>query len=80
MNKIPENLNAPVIEICQLELECLSENSIYKTICPVCKKGLLLINRDQESLELMEYDRCVLCGQQVRYLDIEILRKRERGK
>ena len=73
------NINEPVLEIHHSELERFSKTSIYKSVCPVCEQGLLLIYRNQKTLKLEEYDRCVLCGQLIRYLDIELLRKREGG-
>lgn len=72
-----KNINAPIIECCQLELKRYSKDSEFKTICPECKVGLLLVSRDQKTLELSEYDRCLLCGQRIKYLDIQILRGRD---
>jgi len=37
------------------------------------------MRRDHDTLKLSEFDRCLLCGQTVRYLDIEILRGREKN-
>jgi len=69
------NLLKSILEIPHMELERYG-NSIYKSVCPVCHKGLLLVRRHQETLIFEEYDSCVLCGQRIRYLDINNLRKR----
>lgn len=70
------NLGSPTIEIPHMELERYGD-SRYKSICPACKVGLLLVYRDQKTFILQEYDRCVLCGQRVKYTDISFLRERE---
>lgn len=70
------NMDLKLIEISHMELLRYGD-SMYKSICPTCKMGLLLVGRDQETLILQEYDRCILCGQRVRYTDIKYLRKRE---
>ena len=73
------NMNAPVIEVNFLDLQKANENSLFKSKCPVCEDGLLLIYRDQKTGELQEYDRCIACGQSVKYLDIKKLRQFEKG-
>lgn len=75
----PVNIDAPVLEVQHADLPRWSEESVYRTICPVCNEGLLLVSREDKTFVLSEFDRCILCGQQVRYLDIEALRQRERG-
>lgn len=52
------------------DLERASDNSIYRSNCPVCKVGVLLVMRDQSTLEISQIDRCVLCGQMIIYTDI----------
>ena len=74
-----KNVDAAVLEVHHAELERYSDKSAYRSRCPVCPKGVLLVGRDPVTLELLEYDRCITCGQQIRYLDIEVLRQRERG-
>jgi hypothetical protein len=71
-----KNINSPLINVYH---SCLkrADNSRYRSLCPVCQHGTLLMVRDQVSMVLEEYDRCVLCGQQFRYMDIERLRDRE---
>ena len=71
----PKNLNEPIIEIKHADLERYGDY-MYRSVCPKCG-GLLLVGRDSDTFVLQEYDRCVLCGQQYRYLDITEMRKKE---
>ena len=77
MDDVGINKNEPVIEVNHKDLERANDNSAYRSDCPKCKKGALFIYRDPKTLILQEYDRCVLCGQQFKYLDIDELRKAE---
>lgn len=52
-------------------------DSMYRSKCPVCSDGHLLVNRDQVTMDLLAADRCVLCGQLFIYDDIEEMRERE---
>jgi hypothetical protein len=74
-----QNLSNPVLEVQHAALKRWSEESMYKSVCPVCPDGLLLVGRELKTFCLSELDRCVVCGQLIRYLDIETLRQRERG-
>ena len=47
----------------------------HRSVCPVCKDGLLLGTRDIGTGEFSAFDSCILCGQQFQYLDIELVRK-----
>ena len=71
---LPKNFNAPILEIPHLELNRYGD-SCYKSCCPVCKDGILLVGRDFKTLELEEFDRCISCGQRIKYLDIQQMRK-----
>lgn len=73
------NINSPIIEIAHKELTRTGD-SPFRSICPICKKGSLLVGRNQKTFELLEYDNCVLCGQKVRYTDIEDLQNFEHGR
>jgi C4-type Zn-finger protein len=65
------NINKPVIEVMHQELERFdSTHSIFKSICPVCKFGVLLVQRDQKTFVLTVYDRCTHCGQRFKYMDV----------
>lgn len=70
------NAEKPPIHVKHSQLERVSEHSIFKSRCPKCKQGVLLIYRD-EQMRLMTHDRCLLCAQAFIYDDIEELRKRD---
>jgi len=70
------NITKPVIEVNHKDLERCG-NSLFKSTCPVCEEGLLLVGRDQDTFILQEYDHCILCGQHYKYMDIQELRKAE---
>jgi len=74
---IGANIKTPILDVRHQDLKRVSDNSSFRSVCPACKKGILLVGRDQQTFELLEFDRCILCGQQVRYTDIDYLRKRE---
>lgn len=59
------------------ELERASDSSIFRSRCPKCKDGVLLFQREQDTLRLAEYDCCISCGRVFRYEDIEDLRNLE---
>ena len=64
------NATKDPIRISHASLERWGENSAYKSKCPECKDGLLLIHRDPNlNYALVRADRCVSCGQQVYYTD-----------
>jgi len=68
------NADAPVKEVRHADLQRESDNSLFKSKCPACKDGVLLIYREDNG-RLREFDRCIACGQAVRYTDIDDLRK-----
>lgn len=69
-----ENVNEPVQDVKHSNLERSSPNSPYRSHCPVCEDGVLLVGRDLDTFELKELDICVCCGQHFRYTDIEEMR------
>lgn len=73
-NLVGINISNPIKEIRHADLKRLGD-SAYRSECPECKEGVLLVCLDQRTLKLLEIDRCVLCGQQFRYLDIAQMRK-----
>ena len=75
---IPVNFAEEPIHVKHAELKRVSSYSMYRSYCPKCKDGMLLVNRDQDTFELAAEDRCVSCGQPVIYDDIEEMRGRER--
>ena len=52
-------------------------DSAYKSTCPMCEEGMLLVYRNPATLVLEEHDRCIHCGQAFIYDDIDIMRSRE---
>lgn len=67
----PTNIDKPLIRVTHAELERWDEGA-YKSKCPVCEGGVLLIHRDLGSFLLERLDRCVSCGQQFYYTDANI--------
>ena len=70
---LPPNYSAAPIHVKHAELE-RSDESPYRSVCPACKEGVLLVGRDDE-MKLMAVDNCILCGQTFVYDDIEEMRK-----
>ena len=67
------NLEMPVIEVKHSELE-RADSSPYRSMCPSCGMGRLLIYRDNDTGILLAEDCCIYCGQRFYYLDIDNLR------
>ena len=65
------NRNAPIMKVCHANLKRFDEGE-YKSECPVCKHGVLLVSRDQQTLRLTRYDFCVFCAQRFKYIDDNI--------
>ena len=71
------NREVPVIEVKHSELERASEESLYRSVCPVCKHGYLMVGRNPKDMSLMAEDYCIWCAQRFRYLDIDNMNRRE---
>ncbi len=67
--------NEPVT-VKHAELERANDESMFRSICPTCKKGYLMVKRNQKTFKLEADDHCILCGQHFLYADIEELRKK----
>lgn len=63
-----ENQHAPVRAVRHAELERVSA-SAFRSRCPVCKEGLLLVYRDSETMKLSRWDVCTRCAQGFEYVD-----------
>ena len=63
------NIHKEPITIKHADLERYSD-SPYKSICPVCNEGLLLVSRNRETFQIESNDMCILCGQHVIYEDL----------
>ncbi len=72
-----ENIGKPAVSVRHADLKRAFSESLYKSICPICPDGVLLVRRNQGTLLPEEVDFCVACGQSVKYEDIEILRDLE---
>lgn len=70
------NLYKEPITVVHAEMERATEETIFRSVCPVCREGLLLVSRDQRTLKLRDTDNCTLCGQRVIYSDIKELIKK----
>lgn len=69
-----KNLDKQPLKIAHADLERDGKHSAFRSVCPTCKLGVLLVQRDQKTLRLIAEDRCILCGQAVIYTDIEKLK------
>ena len=65
------NWSAEPIPVRHSDLERHGE-SPYRSICPKCGTGILLLARDLKTFRLLAEDRCISCAQPVYYLDKEI--------
>lgn len=63
------NIHAPPIEVMHEGLRRLDDESSYKSCCPVCAKGVMLLSRSLASRTLQRFERCTLCGQAFWYMD-----------
>jgi hypothetical protein len=65
-----ENLNKPLLRVRHSELARATSESLFRSECPACEGGLLLVHRDQG--KLVRFDHCISCAQRVEYLDRDI--------
>lgn len=72
------NRGKPVIAVHWSKLLPFGDEPSYRRECPFCEDGIFLVDRSPMTFELEEYDGCVSCGQAVRYIDIEKMRKKEK--
>jgi len=71
--KAGENYRRPPVSVRWSELERAGEESAFRSECPVCDQGLLLIKRTPDHEHFSCYDNCTSCGQVFVYEDEEIL-------
>jgi thiol-disulfide isomerase/thioredoxin len=69
VSTVGANSKAAPVLVSHLDLERVSNDSLFRSWCPSCKKGMLLVQRDQGTFRLINVDRCTLCGQTVIYTD-----------
>jgi hypothetical protein len=65
------NLKADPITISHASLARYGDSGFMST-CPVCKEGLLAVQRNEKTFRLINCDNCVLCGQFFFYTDTRI--------
>jgi hypothetical protein len=70
-----DNTNKTPIHVSHAELDRADILSSYRSKCPVCSTGTLLLRRSQHDLTFEAVDSCTRCGQRVVYDDIDTLRK-----
>jgi hypothetical protein len=63
-------IREPVLRVKHKELRRFSAMSEYKSTCPKCLDGILMMQRDINTYELLSKDRCILCGQEFEYTDL----------
>lgn len=66
-----DNRDSPVLSLLHSSLR-RSDDGAFKSECPVCEGGVLLVNRHYRLRSITSLDRCVSCGQRVVYLDDKI--------
>jgi len=66
------NLMEKLIFVKHSDLERLSEDSVFKSVCPKCKEGTLLVSREADG-RIRKHDICVLCGQHFIYTDFKTI-------
>jgi hypothetical protein len=74
------NIDEPKQVVKHASLTRASENSPFRSDCPQCKFGILLVNRNQDTFELLPEDRCLLCGQLFEYSDIVDMKRELDGQ
>ena len=77
--KIKRNMVKPALSVAHAELLRFGD-SPYKSVCPACETGVLLMQRAQVTFELAAEDHCLHCGRRFCYTDINNLRQKEKGK
>ncbi len=65
----PPKKPAKILKVSHARLQRWSSDSPFKSKCPACPKGILLVCRDQETFALINTDTCISCGQRVIYKD-----------
>ena len=71
LQKVKENYAKPPLKIKHSEIERTNSDTTYRSKCPECKTGALLMKRNQETLELLPDDVCVVCGRRFIYTDLK---------
>jgi uncharacterized protein (DUF983 family) len=73
------NIRAPILDVAHADL-ARERESAFTSVCPACHEGSLGMRRHAGTFRLEEWDCCALCGQRVRYTDIDDVRSRDWAK
>ncbi len=65
------NFDKTPIHVRHRDLERSTQDSPFRSYCPVCGGGVLLVHRHNDG-QLNRADRCTLCGQEFFYEDPDI--------
>lgn len=66
-----ENYWMEPIRVKHKDLKRSDEESMFRSVCPVCKKGHLMMRRNvSDGMKLQLDDNCTLCGTRFIYTDI----------
>ena len=66
------DIRTPPIRVSHTALERYCEDSPYRSKCPSCEKGVLLVSRDPKTFALCNVDFCISCGPMVIYTGTSI--------
>ncbi len=66
-----KNSGRPVISVRHSRLVRYGD-SRYKSTCPACREGLLMMQRMGPGVRLSRHDTCTLCCQRVFYTDVDV--------
>ena len=72
---LPANAFKPPRNVKHAELKRVGESD-FKSKCPVCDDGILLVKRDVTTLKVLADDICISCGQQFHYTDAKKIGKK----
>lgn len=72
------NSKQPILDVEHFRLDPADRRANgWASVCPACGDGLLLVRRDPETFLIQQYDLCAGCGQRVRYLDVDDMRRKD---
>ena len=64
-----DNYNRPHVRVRHSDLRRIDEDTAYRSDCPECGLGVLLVQRDQTTLVLLRSDLCARCWTRFWYTD-----------
>jgi ssDNA-binding Zn-finger/Zn-ribbon topoisomerase 1 len=65
-----KNFKLPAIKVRHKRLKRYNKESLYKSKCPKCKEGVLLMRRNLSG-RLLRNDNCINCGRRFIYIDLK---------